>query len=80
MTSDKRLRAGLPADWQIGEKTGTNRTDTHDIGVVWPPNREPWLVTAYLADSQASDEVREATLAQVRSLGARPHSFMGESG
>ncbi len=64
-TGGKRLKAGLPPDWRIGEKTGTNDTDTNDIGVVWPPNRKPWLVTAYLADSQASNEVREATIAGV---------------
>jgi beta-lactamase class A len=67
-TGGKRLKAGLPPDWRIGDKTGTNNTDTNDIGVVWPPNRKPWLVTAYLADSQASTGVREATLAGVGRL------------
>ncbi len=67
-TGGKRLKAGLPADWRIGDKTGTNQTDMNDIGVVWPPNRKPWLVTAYLADSRASNEVRETTLAQVGAL------------
>ncbi len=67
-TGGKRLKAGLPPDWRIGEKTGTNKLDTNDIGVIWPPNRKPWLVTAYLADSQAPSEVREATLAQVGAL------------
>ncbi len=67
-TGGKRLKAGLPPDWRIGEKTGTNRTDANDIGVIWPPNRKPWLVTAYLAGSQAPSEVREATLAQVGAL------------
>jgi beta-lactamase class A len=67
-TGGKRLKAGLPPDWRIGEKTGTNDTDTNDIGVVWPPNRKPWLVTAYLADSQASNQVREATIAGVGRL------------
>ena len=67
-TGGKRLKAGLPPDWQIGDKTGTNKTDTNDIGVVWPPRRKPWLVTAYLADSQADSEVREATMAHVGAL------------
>jgi beta-lactamase class A len=67
-TGGKRLKAGLPGDWRIGDKTGTNRTDANDIGVIWPPNRKPWLVTAYLADSQASAGVREATLAKVGAL------------
>jgi beta-lactamase class A len=67
-TGGKRLKSGLPPDWQIGDKTGTNKTDTNDIGVVWPPNRMPWLVTAYLADSQVDSEVREATMAHVGAL------------
>ena len=67
-TGGKRLKAGLQPDWRIGDKTGTNNTDTNDIGVVWPPKRKPWLVTAYLADSQANNEVREATMAHVGAL------------
>jgi beta-lactamase class A len=67
-TGGKRLKAGLPSDWRIGDKTGTNKTDTNDIAVIWPPNRKPWLVTAYLADSQQTNEVREATMAQVGAL------------
>ena len=67
-TGGKRLKAALPPEWRIGDKTGTNKTDINDIGVVWPPHRKPWLVTAYMADSQASSEIKEATLAQVGSL------------
>jgi beta-lactamase class A len=70
-TGTRRLKAGLPADWRIGEKTGTNDTDANDIGIVWPPGRPPVLVTAYLADSRASPQAREATLAQVGQLVSR---------
>lgn len=67
-TGGKRLKAGLPPDWRIGDKTGTNKTDTNDIGMIWPPSRKPWLVTAYLADSKASNEVRENAMAKVGAL------------
>jgi beta-lactamase class A len=67
-TGGNRLKAGLPEDWKIGDKTGTNKTDANDIGIVWPPNREPLLVTAYLADSQANTQVKDATLAEVGRL------------
>lgn len=70
-TGDKRLRAGVPAGWRVGDKTGTNRTDSNDIGIVWPPNgRAPLLVTAYLAESTASGAVKDATLAGVARLAA----------
>lgn len=67
-TGGKRLRAGLPADWRIGDKTGTNKTDSNDIAFIAPPNRKPLLVTAYIADSVASNEVRDVTIAQVGAL------------
>ena len=70
-TGDKRLRAGLPSGWRVGDKTGTNRTDANDIGIAWPTNgRAPLLITAYLAESTASSAVKEATLASVARLAA----------
>lgn len=67
-TGDKRLRAGVPAGWSVGEKTGTNRTDANDVGIAWPPGRAPLLVSAYLADSSAPAAAREAALAGVGRL------------
>jgi len=67
-TGDRRLKAGLPAGWRIGDKTGTNATDANDIGVIWPPGRAPLIVTAYLAESAADAATRETTLAAVGRL------------
>jgi beta-lactamase class A len=69
-TGDKRLRAGVPAGWQVGNKTGTNRTDANDIGILLPPGRQPLLVAAYLAGSTAPMDVKEATLAGAGRLAA----------
>ena len=69
-TGGKRLKAGLPAGWTIGDKTGTNTTDTNDIGILLPPQGAPILVTAYLADSTASSPRKEATMAEVGLLAA----------
>ncbi|WP_370873430.1 class A beta-lactamase [Hydrogenophaga sp.] len=70
-TGDKRLRAGLPSGWRVGDKTGTNQTDANDIGIAWPTNgRAPLIITAYLAESSASSAVKEATLAGVARLAA----------
>ncbi len=70
-TGDKRLRAGLPPGWRVGDKTGTNQTDANDIGITWPTNgRAPLIITAYLAESAASSAVKEATLAGVARLAA----------
>lgn len=70
-TGGKRLRAGLPADWRIGEKTGTAGDDANDIGIAFPPQRAPVIVTAYLAESVTDGATREAALASVGRLLAK---------
>ena len=64
-TGGRRLKAGLPADWRIGDKTGSNRSDANDVGIVWPPGRPPLLVAAYLSGSPAEPAACEACLAGV---------------
>jgi beta-lactamase class A len=67
-TGGKRLKAGIPTGWAIGDKTGTNKTDSNDIGILLPPQGAPIFVTAYLADSAASSQVKDETLAEVGRL------------
>lgn len=67
-TGGKRLRAGLPESWRVGEKTGTFQTDANDSGVIWPPNRAPLIVSAYLADSPEDSAARDATIGEVGRL------------
>jgi beta-lactamase class A len=63
-TGAKRLRAGLPAEWRVGDKTGTGSNGTaNDIAVVWPPGRAPVLVVAYFTGSTIPDEARDAVIA-----------------
>ena len=39
---DKRLRAGLPPSWRIGDKTGTGeRGSTNAVAIIWPPVARP---------------------------------------
>jgi beta-lactamase class A len=64
-TGAARLRAGLPQDWTIGDRTGTGDRTANDIAVVWPPNRSPVIVTAYLTESTATPDQRDATLATI---------------
>ncbi|MGC1521076.1 MAG: class A beta-lactamase [Steroidobacteraceae bacterium] len=47
-TGDNRLRAGLPKDWRVGDKTGNNGKDAFgDIAVTWSTRDEPVLICAY---------------------------------
>jgi beta-lactamase class A len=70
-TGDKRLRAGVPKAWRVGDKTGTGENNaTNDIAVFWPPGRAPIIVTAYYTEARASDDERSAVLAEVGRLAA----------
>ena len=71
-TGDTRLRAGMPAGWRIGEKTGAgDQGTTNDVGVIWPPNRAPGVVAAYLTQSERSMTERFAVIAEVGRIVAR---------
>lgn len=72
-TGAQRLRAGVPADWAVGDKTGSGDQGTaNDIAILRPPGRAPILVTVYLTQSSASMEARNATLASVGAAIAQP--------
>jgi beta-lactamase class A len=62
-TGDKRLRAGVPKSWRVGDKTGSGANNaTNDVAVIWPPGRGPITATAYYAEARASDDERNAVL------------------
>ena len=65
-TGDTRLRAGFPKDWRVGDKTGTGARGTNnDVGVIWPPNKAPVVITAYLTGATVSAAQQNATVASV---------------
>lgn len=65
-TGDKRLRAGLPRSWKVGDKTGNNGKDTtNDIAIAWPPGRKPILIACFHDRGSADDDARSAVHAQV---------------
>lgn len=72
-TGDRRLRAGLPAGWKVGDKTGSNGQDTtNDIAIVWPDRgRAPWLLTSYLQGAKVDADARDQVLRQVGAAAAR---------
>ena len=63
-TGGTRLRAGLPKDWRVGDKTGTGSGGTNnDVAVVWPPGRAPLVVCAYITETQSPSEHCNAAIA-----------------
>src|SRR5690606_10072824 len=76
-TGDALIRAGVPAGWRVGDKTGTARYGTRDdIAVVWPPDCAPTLLTVLpkrdRADATHDDAlIAEATAVVIDALGLR---------
>jgi beta-lactamase class A len=71
-TGDAKLRAGVPAGWRVGDKTGMGgHNATNDVAVIWPPNTAPLIVAAYYAEAPAPVEQRNAVLADVGRLVCR---------
>ncbi len=70
-TSGKRFRATVPRHWRIGDKTGTGDNGaTNNIAIIWPPGRAPILVAGYYAESHASDDERNAVMAEIGRISA----------
>jgi beta-lactamase class A len=66
-----RLKAALPDGARLAHKTGGSRTDlgltpaSNDIGVYTLKDGRQFAVAVFLAGSTASDEARDATIAEV---------------
>jgi len=64
--ADARLRAGLPKNWSIGDKTGTGDNGTANVvAVIRPPNRKPLFAASYLTGSKGTPAERNAVHAEV---------------
>jgi beta-lactamase class A len=68
-TGAARLRAGVPAGWRVGDRTGGAAHGTSNVvGLLWPPSGAPWVVAAFLTESTAPPAARDAALADVALL------------
>ncbi|MES1200460.1 MAG: class A beta-lactamase [Pseudomonadota bacterium] len=65
-TGDGRLRAGVPPDWRIGDKTGTGENGAHnDIAIAYPPGHAPIIIASLTSEGSADGDVRKAAHAAV---------------
>lgn len=63
-TGAARIRAGVPADWGVGDKTGTGDYGTaNDLALLWPPRRAPVIVAIYTTQGQKDAKPRNDTIA-----------------
>ncbi|KAF3998276.1 class A beta-lactamase [Glaciimonas immobilis] len=76
-TGAQRIKAGIPGDWLIGDKTGSGDYGTaNDLAVLWPPKRAPVIVAIYTTQhakeiASRSDIIASATRVVVEWLGER---------
>jgi beta-lactamase class A len=60
-----RIRAGVPAGWTVGDKTGTTDHAGNDVAILWPHSGAPLVLAVYSAEVEASDAQRDAAIADV---------------
>jgi len=64
ITGIRRIRAGLPEDWDVADKTGSGPYGTaNDIAVLWPPHRAPVVLAIYTTQSAEAAVAREDVIA-----------------
>jgi beta-lactamase class A len=68
----ERLRAGLPRDWQSGDKTGTGQNGAvNDLVITYPPGRRPILIAVYMSESTQDIKALNAAHAQIGEIVGR---------
>ncbi|WP_309139138.1 class A beta-lactamase [Nocardia cyriacigeorgica] len=74
-TGDTRIRAGLPGDWKVADKTGSPAYGSAlDVAVTWPPGRAPIVIAVMSTKSEQDAEpdnalLADATRAAIAALG-----------
>lgn len=66
-TGDARIRAGVPAGWTVGDKTGSGEhATTNDVAVLHTPDGRTLLLAVYLTGAEALPAAgRDGTIAAV---------------
>jgi len=68
-TGTGMIRAGVPTDWIIGDKTGRGANGaSNDIAIIRPPDRAPVLLTIYSVGSTAAANDRAAAIAEAAKI------------
>jgi beta-lactamase class A len=72
-TGDKRIRAGLPEGWTVGDKTGTGGFygAASDIAIAWPPSGAPLIIAVYTNRKTEDGTVDEGVFAKTTTVLAR---------
>jgi beta-lactamase class A len=65
-TGDAMIRAGVPKDWKVGDKTGRNsQGNSNDIAIIRRPNHQPILLCIYVEAPKETAERGAEMIAEV---------------
>lgn len=67
-TGDKRIRAGLPERWRVGDKTGTCGNAWNDVAVIRTPKGHDYLLAVYLDRATVGSSRADGIIADVAKL------------
>lgn len=74
-TGDQRIRAAVPTDWRVADKTGSGDYGaTNDIAVLWPPEKPPIVLALYFAQDRQDAQARSDVLAAAAGIVVRSFS------
>lgn len=69
-TGDNRIRAGIPAGWRVGDKTGSCGNASNDVGIVWPPEGRPFVLAVYIDRPTAEASAVDGVFAELAGVAA----------
>jgi len=69
-TGGARIRAGLPAHWTVGDKTGSSQSHgaANDVAIAWPPGAPPLVLAVYTNRDDPRAPYDNAVIAQTATV------------
>lgn len=68
-TGHEQMRAAIPKDWVVGDKTGHgDYGTTNDIGIIWPPHCSPIIVAIYFTQNKENAPNRNDVIANATKI------------
>nr|WP_245628050.1 class A beta-lactamase [Shouchella shacheensis] len=64
-TGDPLIRAGVPEDWEVGDRTGAASYGTRNaIAIIWPPNEDPIFLSVLSNKDQEDADYNDELIAR----------------
>ena len=64
--ADSLIRASVPEDWVVADRTGAGGYGSRSItAVMWPPHRKPIIAIIYITETKAAFKDRNAAIAEI---------------